>query len=236
MSASAACTSSDAHGGPPADSILVDTTATAELLVDTGEVMIQVRATGSADADATTITVHGGPGLSLEAMDAFEVLAGPNQRVVSYDQRGAGRSSVPADADFSLDAQVADLEAVRAAAGADTVNLLGQSWGGVIAAAYAASYPERVDALVLIGAIPLDRDEFRAGQSRFQERIAELQETGLIPNPIPPTANGSCLPPFEAVLPAYLADPRSNPIVEVGSCTASTSSATYDAFIADQSV
>jgi pimeloyl-ACP methyl ester carboxylesterase len=241
-SISAACGSSDAQSEPLADSIVVDTIATAELLVDTGEAMIQVRTTGAADTNtdtdtgATTLTVHGGPGLSLEAMETFESLAGPNQRVVSYDQRGAGRSSAPADADFSLDAQVADLDAVRAAVGADTVNLIGQSWGAVIAGAYAAAYPERVDALVLIGAIPLDRDEFLAGQQRFQERITELQESGLIPDPIPPVADGSCLPPFEAVLPAYLADPYSNPVVEVGTCTASMSSAIYNSFVADESV
>jgi pimeloyl-ACP methyl ester carboxylesterase len=235
-SISAACGSSDVQSEPLADSIVIDTIATAEMLVDTGEVMTQVRTSGSADAGATTITVHGGPGLSLEAMDTFESLAGPNQRVVSYDQRGAGRSSAPADADFSLDAQVADLDAVRAAVGADTVNLIGQSWGGVIAGAYAAAYPERVDALVLIGAIPLDRDEFLAGQQRFQERITELQETGLIPDPIPPVADGSCLPPFEAVLPAYLADPSSDRVVEVGTCSASTSNATYNAFVEDESV
>lgn len=152
-----------------------------EMSVEAGGVTLHVRTVGLAEAAATVITVHGGPGLSLQAMAPFEKLAVPGRRVVSYDQRGAGASTGPADGDFGFAAQVADLEAVRVASGADEVDLIGESWGGAIAAAYAADHPDHVRSLVLFGAVPLDRVEFRAGQQRFLAHVAELQTAGLIP-------------------------------------------------------
>ena len=208
-----------------------------EALVDTGgDVVLRMRTVGPADAADTLIAVHGGPGLSLEAMEGYESLAGPERRVVSYDQRGAGRSSVPGDLDYSLDAQVADLEAIRTALGAESVQLLGQSWGGAIAAAYAAVHPDRVDALVLVGAVPLDVEVYLAGQLRFQARVAELQQLGIIDDVIPSIDEGSCAAAFSSVLPAYLDEPTSDISVAVASCTAETSRATYEAFLADETV
>ena len=48
-----------------------------------------------------------------------------------------------------MQAQVADLEAVRAALKLERVALVGDSFGGVIAMAYAAAHPEHVAKLVL---------------------------------------------------------------------------------------
>lgn len=208
-----------------------------EAKVVSGEgVVLQTRAVGPADATETLIAIHGGPGLSLEAMSAFESLAGPGRRVVSYDQRGAGRSTRPDDLDYSLGVQVADLEAIRKAIGAESVQLVGQSWGGAIAAAYAATYPQRVRALVLVGAVPLDRAEYLAGQRRFQDRVADLQQVGAIADVIPLIDQGSCLDAFNAVLPAYLDDPSTRSPSPLTSCAADTSRATYQAFVADESV
>jgi proline iminopeptidase len=169
-------------------------------------------------------------------MASFDGLASQHVRVVGYDQRGSGTSTSPADGDFGLRAQVADLEALRAALGASTVQLVGESWGGAIAAAYAATYPERVTALVLLGAMPLDREEFLAGQRRFLAHIDQLQHDGIVSKPLPPAADGSCLPTLNATLPAYLADPSSHPTVEFPSCTAVTARATFDDFTTDGSV
>ena len=204
--------------------------------MDLGDVVVQTRIVGPVDAAATLIAIHGGPGLSLEAMSVFELLAGPERRVVSYDQRGAGRSTVPDDLDYSLDAHVADLEAIRDALDVGSVQLVGQSWGGAIATAYAATYPDRVSALVLVGAVPLDRSEYLAGQDRFQARVAELQQLGIIADDIPRIEHGSCEAAFRTVLPAYLDDPSSDTEVTVTSCNAETSRATYDAFITDETV
>ena len=68
--------------------------------------------------------------------------------VLRYDERGCGLSDRDID-DVSLDARVADLEAVIDAAGFDRVALLGMSQGGPVAVAFAARRPERVSHLVL---------------------------------------------------------------------------------------
>jgi pimeloyl-ACP methyl ester carboxylesterase/DNA-binding CsgD family transcriptional regulator len=68
-----------------------------------------------------------------------------------YDQRGCGLSDTEV-ADFSLDAWVADLEAVVAATGLRRFPLIGMSQGGAVAIAYAVRHPERVSHLVLVGA------------------------------------------------------------------------------------
>jgi pimeloyl-ACP methyl ester carboxylesterase/DNA-binding CsgD family transcriptional regulator len=51
--------------------------------------------------------------------------------------------------DFSLDARVADLEAVVEAAGLERFDLLGMSQGGPVAVACAARHPERIRHLIL---------------------------------------------------------------------------------------
>jgi pimeloyl-ACP methyl ester carboxylesterase/DNA-binding CsgD family transcriptional regulator len=71
--------------------------------------------------------------------------------LVRYDQRGCGLSDREVD-DISLDAWVADLEAVADASGFKRFALFGLSQGGAIAIAYAARHPDRVVRLILSGA------------------------------------------------------------------------------------
>jgi len=73
--------------------------------------------------------------------------------LLRYDARGCGLSDWSV-ADLSLDAQVADLEAVVEAAGVDRFALLGISQGGSVAIEYACRHPGRVAKLVLFGAFP----------------------------------------------------------------------------------
>ena len=232
----AACSSAGTSTEASVESSGAEVVTVEESSVDVGGGVVRMKVVGPVDATDTLIAIHGGPGLSLEAMAVFENLAGSDRRVASYDQRGAGQSTVPDDLDYSLDAHVADLESIRNALGAETVQLVGQSWGGAIAAAYAATHPDRVSALVLVGAVPLDRAEYLAGQQRFQARVAELQHLDIIDDDIPAIESGSCLAAFEAVLPAYLDDPTADTPVTVTSCNAATSRATYESFIADETV
>jgi pimeloyl-ACP methyl ester carboxylesterase/DNA-binding CsgD family transcriptional regulator len=79
------------------------------------------------------------------------VQLGERHTVLRYDERGCGLSDRDVE-DVSLDARVADLEAVIEAAGFERFALLGMSQGGTAAVAYAAREPERVTHLVLYAA------------------------------------------------------------------------------------
>jgi len=77
----------------------------------------------------------------------FESLASKMQ-LVRYDARGAGLSTRDVT-DFSLDAQMLDLEAVADQLGLARFALFASGDVGMTAIAYAASHPERVSHLVL---------------------------------------------------------------------------------------
>jgi pimeloyl-ACP methyl ester carboxylesterase len=68
---------------------------------------------------------------------------------VSYDLRGHGVSPLPEHA-FGLDELVADLEALRAKLGFESIHIAGHSLGGMIGPAYARQYPRRVKTLGLL--------------------------------------------------------------------------------------
>ena len=63
----------------------------------------------------------------------LEPLAGTRFRVISDDQRGAGRSIAGPEAAYGWEQQTTHLDAVRNSLRASKVQLLGHSWGGAIA-------------------------------------------------------------------------------------------------------
>lgn len=71
-------------------------------------------------------------------------------RVVMLDKRGTGMSDRGADLP-GLDQRIDDLRAVMDAAAMDKAALLGISEGGPLTALFAATYPNRCQALVLYG-------------------------------------------------------------------------------------
>jgi len=111
------------------------------------------------------IVLHGGPGYPyLGPPPGLHQLA-ESHRVIYYHQRGCGNSTRPVDKFTSknfyrnmreldralgLGAQVADIERVRRILGVEKLTLLGHSFGAFLAALYAAEFPERVSALVLV--------------------------------------------------------------------------------------
>ncbi len=80
-------------------------------------------------------------------------------RVIFYDLRNRGRSSVVSDADElarGIYADVADLEAVRSHFGLDTVAVIGHSYVGLTVLMWTLEHPERVQRVVVVSALPPD--------------------------------------------------------------------------------
>ena len=98
----------------------------------------------------TLVVVHGGPGNSLESVRPDFAPLARNRRVIYYDQRGQGRSELIRDGKkLGYKNHVADLEAVRQHFKLEKMNLIGNSWGGLLASLYAVAHPDRVERLIL---------------------------------------------------------------------------------------
>src|SRR5260221_7303208 len=101
------------------------------------------------------IVVHGGPGMDHLTLEADLAPLEKHHRVIYYDQRGGGRSTLPANpALLTIDHHVADLEALRQSLWLDRDTLVPHSFGPRIAAPYGIRYPEHVDRMVLLARIP----------------------------------------------------------------------------------
>lgn len=96
---------------------------------------------------------NGGPGFDhnyLHVSDAWDTL-GQNRKIVMWDQRGTGRSEpLKPGQSCTLADQINDLDALRAHLGFEKIDLLGHSWGGFLAMAYAARFPQHIERLIVL--------------------------------------------------------------------------------------
>ena len=108
---------------------------------------LEVEVLGAGDAPVM-IVHHGAPGLGTRAepRTAFGPFSDV-MRVVVFDARGSGDSGLTPP--FTHEQWVADVDALRAWAGAERIVMAGGSYGGFIAMEYALAHPDRVRALVL---------------------------------------------------------------------------------------
>jgi proline iminopeptidase len=105
------------------------------------------------------LILHGGPGGAINP--TMRRFFDPTKwRMTLFDQRGCGRSRPNACLeDNTTWALVEDIEKLRMRLGCEKWTVFGGSWGSTLALAYAASYPERVEALILRGVFLLTKKE-----------------------------------------------------------------------------
>jgi len=116
----------------------------------------------------TIIAIHGGPGLDHETIFGDFAVLGDKHTVIFYDQRGGGKSTLPADTTTLVAArQVQDLDELRRHFGVERVTLVAHSYGPLLAASYAIAHPANVKRMVFFGPVPPRRGTFwqRFGQS-----------------------------------------------------------------------
>jgi proline iminopeptidase len=107
----------------------------------------------------TIIVLHGGPGGDFRSLLALEALS-DSHTIIFYDQRGAGLSERVSDDLLTLDQHLMELNAIANRFSPDRpVNLIGHSWGAMLATAYLGVHPNRVDRAVLIEPGYLDAAE-----------------------------------------------------------------------------
>jgi pimeloyl-ACP methyl ester carboxylesterase len=120
-----------------------------------GDVNIAYQVVGEGPLDL--VLVHGwvqsfDAGWEIEPIRRFYQRLASFSRLILFDKRGIGLSDrVPVDDLPTLETRMDDMRAVMDEAGAGRAAVLGHSEGGAMCALFAATYPERTQALVMAG-------------------------------------------------------------------------------------
>jgi pimeloyl-ACP methyl ester carboxylesterase len=148
--------------------------------VGTGGVRIHFDRDGDGDP---VLLLHGAlaSGECWRRAGYLDALAADHE-VLTVDFRGHARSSRPHDeAMYGLHHDVADALAVIDAAGLASVTVCGWSWGGTTGLALAALHPERVRAVVAVGASGRHGgfSDVPSDFTPFPEQGARLEKEGM---------------------------------------------------------
>ena len=123
-----------------------------ERVADNDGVAIAWEARGPDDDPVPIVLVHG-LGYARWGWEPVVDRLAEHRRVVLVDNRGVGASDVPAGP-YTSSQMAGDVLAVVDAAGADRVQLVGASLGGMIVQHVALARPDLVDRLVLVATTP----------------------------------------------------------------------------------
>jgi pimeloyl-ACP methyl ester carboxylesterase len=120
--------------------------------VMSGGVRLAVRDSGG---DGTSAVLLHGLGAPQRSWDRVAPLLASHFRVVTYDQRGHCASA--AASDYSLDAFLADLQAVLDGLALEHRLLVGHSFGGLLAVEHAATRPGCAGVVAVDGGLKIER-------------------------------------------------------------------------------
>ncbi len=125
------------------------------------------------------MVVHGGPGGDHTGFKPAMSPLAEAMQLVYFDHRGQGRSARGDPARYTLDENVADMEALRQHLGLGPVVSIGTSYGGMVAMAHAARHPGAVAKLILVvtaahaGFVPRAEAFIREHGTPDQQRVCE---------------------------------------------------------------
>jgi len=145
-----------------------------EGFVDANGVLIYFKSLGQGPP---LLIVHGGPGASHDYFLPYLLPLARHHRVIFLDERGSGRSQKLEDARlYTIENMVEDVEAVRNALHLQKLALLGHSYGGALAQAYALKYQRNLSKLIL-GSTWSSTKELNQLFVRMREKMpAELRD------------------------------------------------------------
>jgi len=126
------------------------------------------------------IIVHGGPVLDHSYLLPHLGALAEDYQLIFYDQRAAGQSSIEvAPATMSLDGFVEDIELLRQQLDLGKINLLGHSWGGLIAMKYALKYDGTLNHLILSNAMAPSSIDWQEESKVVAQKITKEDQNKL---------------------------------------------------------
>ena len=167
------------------------------------------------------IVINGGPGRSSQTfVPLAEKLSEKNLKVILFDQRGTGQSTLKVvdSSTITMSHMVRDLESLRTHLHLPKLSILGHSFGGMYAMSYAAQYPNKVEALILSasGGIDLSWQQYTRNNMlvRLSEDAKERYQHWTSDEQIARDPLTAALESLRVLLPAYVYDQKFVPEIE----------------------
>jgi len=125
------------------------------------------------ETNSKILFLHGGAGDNhLNFFPHVDALSSTFQ-LIFYDQTDAGKSFSEHKPAYSIQLEVENLEKLRKQLGIDKLNMIGHSWGSILALSYAKMYPENVNKILLTGSIGTDASYYRLFARNLQLNLKQ---------------------------------------------------------------
>lgn len=133
------------------------------------------------------LVVHGGPGASHDYFLPYLLPLARTNRLIFIDERGSGRSQRLEDPKgYTVEKMVEDVEGIRRALELRQMSLLGHSYGGVLAQAYAFKYQQNLTHLILASTFASTKEMNKVFAvmkekmpAELRRRIEKMEKEGL---------------------------------------------------------
>jgi proline iminopeptidase len=120
------------------------------------------------------IFLHGGPGGEHRFFLPHLEPLSKQYQLIFFDQRGCGLSEKASQLSYySMEDEVETLEDLRILLGLDKINIVGESWGSMLALLYAVKYPERVNKILLTAAVGASVEGFKEFEKELFSRLTK---------------------------------------------------------------
>jgi proline iminopeptidase len=119
------------------------------------------------------LVLSGNPGVTADYMLPVASELGKSHQAILLHPRGTGNSKMENlnPSNVGLKFSISDIETLREHLKIDKMIILGHSWGGGFAMAYAAQYPSRVQGLVLVSSVGFDMGYEKYWQDNINSRL-----------------------------------------------------------------
>ncbi|MEO6489714.1 MAG: alpha/beta fold hydrolase [Ferruginibacter sp.] len=117
-------------------------------IIKNGDAVIYYKTFGSGKP---LLLINGGPGMNSEGFDGIAEKLSASNLVITYDQRGTGRSILKKidNTSITMNLMVEDVEAIRKHLKIEKWIIMGHSFGGMLAAFYATIHPGNISSMIL---------------------------------------------------------------------------------------
>ena len=124
--------------------------------IDVDGVRVHYQEAGDVNASAMVL-IHGFASSTLVWSQVFLNLAAAGYRVIAFDMLGYGYSAKPRNGEYTIAGQAKLVVRLLDRLAIPRAIFVGSSYGGAVAATVALDYPERVEKLILVGAVNNNR-------------------------------------------------------------------------------